>query len=116
MRNFTDQECWDLLTTAVEGGIGYWSVVVDSERAPDLSWVWVDLKIEDYESEEDDTVYRVDADKIRAAFTEIYAKQSIRSDLLDQMSEAIGDEMGAVDADVADCVVQWACFGGLVYG
>lgn len=117
----------DVLTTAVEGGIGYWSAVSeyrwDLEDPADTSVVVHeyddDLGINgDYKEEG----VRVDLDLIAkgigilkrsggvgSAFQSDYWKQFL-------LADRTNGEDGDYDAGTADCIVQAGMFGEVVYG
>lgn len=110
----TDAQLESVLTTAVEGGIGYWSVVTDCERRDDLSWVSVALEGTE-ETQEDFEPLTVRAVDLVPAIQKLMdGTIGLRSDLLAQIHSDEGIEY--VDSDVADCIVQIAAFGEVVYG
>lgn len=91
----------DLMTTAVEGGINYWAAVIDLTRDPDLNVL--KFKVTDLE---DEKIYSVDSIDMLHALQALIKACPWRARILD----------GDYDAEDADCVVQFACFGDLVYG
>lgn len=102
----------DILTTAVEGGIGYWSIITSAKRLEDLTWVEVTLESPD----EDFDPIVVKATQLEKAAREL-AKTPMRNDLMDSLKAALGyRDPGYIDATLADCIVQQAAFGELVYG
>jgi hypothetical protein len=106
----------DILTTAVEGGIGYWSIITSAKRLEDLTWVEVKIKGTP-ETEDDFDPMIVKATQLEKVARELAKGGRIRSDLTDQIKEALKyRDAGYIDADAADCVVQFAAFGELVYG
>lgn len=103
----------DLLITAVEGGINYWASV--SDYRPDEGSVTV-------HDEEDGDTYSVTTDTIATAVGKF-----MRGENGCQFIESAGDgqfklsnrtngEDGDYDAGDADCILQIACFGEVVYG
>lgn len=108
-------EAGDVMTTALEGGIGYWSEAVDIVRDADLTCVSYAL----YNTEENSSVpLHVTRQKVRDAWRKIATSRDLCSDYLEQMeinTEEPGDA-GGVDAGVADCIVQMAVFGEVIYG
>lgn len=122
----------DILTTAVEGGINYWAEVSDYTwdfDNPGVAFVRVYCI-------EDDDVIRVDAakrgdltppegvpvdiEKIAKAIARILDPQ-IPTDLSATNVKMIRDaskenDAGDVDADLADCIMQVAVLGDVIYG
>lgn len=88
------QDLKDVLTTAVEGGIGYWSVITNSLRDPDGSWVCVTLA----------PAYDDDFEPVTVDYSALrpFLKK--------------GFDAADIDAGDADCIVQKAAFGKVVYG
>lgn len=110
----------DVFTTAMEGGIGYWSVansyhyrnrVTDTD---DLDGFYAD--IEDFE--DDDKPYKITPDVIvRGLNLIVTGPVTLRSDLMGHI--LLGNKTndgGEIDADCADCIVQAGLFGEVVYG
>ncbi len=108
----------DILTAAVEGGIGYWSEVVDAKRDKDLGWKRVtlapslDLIVNEEVGDEwpADRKVVVTAGDCTAAAKRI-VKEKLANDRI--IGYITGDD---IDADAADCIVQVAVFGEIVYG
>lgn len=107
----------DVITTAVEGGTGYWAVV--------HAYKWVDLKpgevyavIEEIEDPQAPGRHRIDADLIaRGIGRVLYPGFRIRADLCELIRAADREaDAGLIDADGADVIVQAALFGEIVYG
>ena len=114
---------WEVFVTALEGGIGYWSVCTKYRWAlPDGS---EDLDgfhavIEETESGEDrPPVHRIDAKVILRGLQRLAAPGDGYRDVR-AVARAIlaGDEDATCDCDaeVADCIVQSGLFGDVVYG
>jgi hypothetical protein len=108
----TEQEARDILTTAIEGrGIQYWASdygVIYIERDPETLDI-TQAKITADNSKDEKKTYVVDTDLIKWAVIEI-AKSGT-------WGELIGDIVNEdVDADGADTIVQYACFGEVIYG
>jgi hypothetical protein len=106
----------DEFVTAIEGGIGYWSEVIqyDWDR-PD--WFAV---IEDIEGDQ----HRITEDTIRLGFQRLADGPNPRKGEVRSAARSLlysgGKDTEAwediQDADTADMVVQFALFGVLVYG
>lgn len=111
----------DILTTAVEGGINYWAEVSDYTwdfDNPGVAFVRV------YCIEDDDLTppegVPVDIEKIAKAIARILNPE-IPTDLSATNVKMIGDaskenDAGDVDADLADCIMQVAVLGDVIYG
>ena len=134
----------DLLTCGVEGGIGYWARIYDSERTPELDWVSITLvdhedasqalELEPFTGygELDDAVlkndpriekfkFTVTLDDIEKALEKLIASPAevkIHPSNIGQLivANATNGEDGDFDADSGDWLVQIACFGEVVYG
>ena len=127
----TDEDILDILTTAIEGGIGYWCCL-DNE---DPDWIaardqWKEEHKNDEDpvpcycdvayqvmkngkaikliDEEDNTVYEVTMEKFLqgcAKFTEYFGKDIHR--LIDESE---------FDANDADAIIQYSAMGDIIYG
>lgn len=105
--------CLDILSTAFEGGIGYWAIATNIAR--DAEGNYAAITLEDAEGEEDWS-HLVDCDAIhrgiQAVFDELRGTKVHRN----LLTAVINDDAGDIDADDADAIVQMACFGDVVYG
>jgi hypothetical protein len=127
----SDYEAETILTTAVEGGIGYWSLITDCERHRDpehpdyLSWISVDLVDAEDESEVFGTVNKQTIEKGVSLI--VSGKVKISNDLRAQVFTLLSDETWTdshgrtlpefdIDASAADCIVQAGLFGEIIYG
>lgn len=106
----------DILITAVEGGINYWAAV--NAYDPDAGKVTV------YELDDDGqtilSTTQVDDHQIGKAVRRILntdfdvaMADTYRKDVADAAKWL---DAGDIDAMLADCIVQVACFGRVVYG
>ena len=108
----------DVTTTALEGGIGYWSVC--------SSYKWKDVPetvaiIEEFDEgtgEPFGDKIRVDRALIEKGIKEILSGDTNTGQHMVKMVAvaSVTNDAGDVDADVADCIVQVGAFGKLVYG
>ena len=110
----TEQEARDILTTAVESGtygIAYWAAEhegFDYWRDPKTHDI-VRIKIVADNQKDEKKTYIVDTDLIKWAVIEI-AKSGTWNNLIGDIVEQ------DVDSDGADIIVQFACFGEVIYG
>jgi hypothetical protein len=123
----------DVITTAVEGGINYWSTVSG------YKWFFPDLDGGSAEHEEgmanayvtvhpedEDVSFYIDTEKIEEAINRILDAGPVGPNKSGGLLTRYGwsqvclaskeSDAGEIDADIADCIVQVACFGELVYG
>jgi hypothetical protein len=63
-------------------------------------------------------IVTVDKGKLERAWAVMVDQRPIRSDLVDQFVHAMQspDELPDIDADAADCLIQYALFGEVVFG
>lgn len=115
----------DIFTTALEGGIGYWSECCTyhwSKGGPDheADLVGFYAYIEETESGEDDpTVHRIDREVILRGLSRLFTGdyRGLHPSTAGRiMGAALGGDAGSIDASDADCVVQIGLFGEVVYG
>lgn len=110
---YTDEELSDILCTAVEGGIGYWSrvsAVNGGER-----YISVDLEPNE-DTDLDFGTTTINLKRLQQAIDHIVAARetvNLRSDIVKSI---VSGDPGDIDADGADAIVQFAMFGELVYG
>jgi hypothetical protein len=97
----------DIMCTAVEGGIGYFAVITDAKRTPDLDWV--EVTIEDAEGDDAFEPMTVKATAMEKAAREMIADDCIRQALKER-------DAGYIDSYDAQAVFQQAAFGEQVFG
>jgi hypothetical protein len=97
---------WDLMTTAVEGGIDYWGSVQDTTRDADLNVLKFTVVDREDEEDEEGKAYTVDAVKMLHGLQALLLQYPWRSRIVNE----------DYDAEDADCVVQMALFGEVMYG
>lgn len=107
----------DVMVTAVEGGIGYWSACTayhwEKDDKEDLDGFYAD--IED-DGEDEEFKFRIDAESVWKGIETLY-KQEGYEGVKKTLSHAIVDhDAGMIDAEIADCIIQAAVFGEVVYG
>jgi hypothetical protein len=109
----------EILTTAVEGGIGYWFQITDARRTEDLDWV----EITGRELSEDESGFDGPEHTIKASTLEAAARVMIRPDyglnpdMKDNIARMLRNrDATEIDSDEAEVIVQQATFGKIVYG
>jgi hypothetical protein len=109
----------EILTMAVEGGIGYWFQITDAKRTEDLDWI----EITGRELSEDESGFDGPEHTIKASTLEAAARVMVRPDyslnpeMKDNIARMLKNRDGAeIDSDEADVIVQQATFGRIVYG
>lgn len=126
------QDMMDLLCTAFEGGVNYWVTSIlgeggDTGKLPEgrtkieheYEWLAVggSLKI-GYDDEE--RLYRyLDQDKLQKGLQEWINRNSGQVVLITRIDGSLRDtalDLGNIDANDADKIVQFALFGKLVFG
>lgn len=108
----------DILTTAVEGGIGYFAAITDSKRTPELDWV--EVTVEDDEDPDDPAFEPV---TVKATQMEKAARQMVQDDynlngeMKANIREMLRDrDAGCIDSYEAQAIFQQAAFGQQVFG
>ena len=116
--NVTDENLTDILVCAFEGGINYWCgqvIVKDGDYkgancAASSIAKGSTLILVDAEEIEDDA--EINKEKMLKAI-EKYINEN-GTGIVDLDSKEL--DCGQIDAEVADCIVQLAAFGEVVYG
>jgi hypothetical protein len=114
MKTEREQYLDDILITAVEGGIGYWSV--------GRKYVWSDdgpTSVEIRQDDEDDAPWHlVDRSAIRKGIELVLSgEMSVHESYADTLRKAEREkDAGYIDAEIADMIVQAAVLGDIVYG
>lgn len=132
MRHLTVEDVDDIMTTAIEGGIGYWCVLDNTteswlkaeaqlkEKGIELYWGTVATKVllngdeicmydaeADEEDLQEDEIWNLDLQGfVRGC--KIYEQE--RGSLTKNLED------GNFDAVEADCLIQYALFGEIVFG
>ena len=124
MRKVANNVLLDVFTTAIEGGLDYWSVtekyywvLPGTEATPDLDGFYAEISSDtcDWPGK-----LRIDADVIYRGIVALASNATsanpqtclICKRVLDNIEDAVCD----VDADVADAIVQVGLFGAIVFG
>lgn len=123
----TVEDLEEIMTTAIEGGIGYWACLDNTacdwlearkqlrEEGKELFWGTVATRVllnggaivfEDAEGE-DNECWMLTLEGFRRG-CELYEKER------GSLTKALED--GSFDADDADCLIQYGCFGQVIFG
>lgn len=110
----------DVICTAVEGGIGYWSQVSNYRWGDEI-----ETTVRVHELDDDGTPDAIGVPitpaKVEEAIALILTKDSqydyihprVRSQIF---AASVENDAGDIDADLADIIIQVAMFGKIVYG
>lgn len=115
----------EVITSAVEGGTGYWAQVSQYQYTHNGELhVYCGEKVEGEIASatlvdmEDEKEYTIRVDDIARGIGRIrHEDAKINSTIRKSIMHAdIDNDAGEIDADGADCIVQFAVFSELVYG
>lgn len=115
--HYDDQFLEDIITIALEGGSNYWIDYIKDEKnekpkdVPTSIWVFDQLK--------KDKVIIICMENDERAFLNIKKLKWGVKKYFSDSNKLIGGltlDAGDYDTDMADCVLQYAVFGVLVYG
>jgi len=117
-----DRTCWDVMTTALEGGIGYWASARKILRHADdgtpdaFSIVSCEIREDGIDGDDPGDWLPLNADVIRKGIALLFDRQVCPEYLAESfVAETDADGGCAVDADAADAIVQLATLGCIVY-
>ena len=114
-----------IFTTALEGGIGYWSECEKYHWSKDKDGETDDLDgfFAVITPEEEEKSLRIDIDVIEKGLTLLADPTKIEALRVNKsifkicaVANATGEDEGDIDAEVADCIVQVGLFGEVIYG
>lgn len=120
--NLTEQDIRDIVIIALEGGIGYWACLDDtgaindgtpiSEQAADVLLTGGSLTFTDAEGDPDDPdteSWTLTLEKLLNGI-KLYFEQGCHVQVEDNTIDTCD-----IDANDADCIVQFALFGEVIY-
>jgi hypothetical protein len=111
----TDEECYDVMTTAVESGyygIGYWAEVIQELSRDEQLNITEFICSVDENEDGNYTHYTVTPETIRKGVNKILEPDfEIRADLV----QSLFPEWD-IDSESADCIIQAGLFGELKFG
>lgn len=107
----------DILTIAVEGGIGYWFQITSAERTDDLDWVAITGRELDDDGGFSGPEHTLHAKDLPSAADRLAKSGSVRADIASDIRRALREsDASYIDSEIADCIVQFAMLGDVVYG
>ena len=108
----------DVIVTAIEGGIGYWSVCHSYKWKDQSEVTAVIQEFDEWKNEPVGDKIKLDRKMVRRGIREILSGDTNCGDYLIKMVAAANatNDGCDIDADGADAIIQVACFGNLVYG
>lgn len=121
----SEQFIKDIMVTMVESGydsLFYWATLThierDSESYPHtIALLEDDEEYETQEEADNPTVHTLTRDMVAPAIEKIINKRLVGSELMHYLMRAVMDgDAGDVDATLADCILQVALLGEVVYG
>lgn len=109
---FDNQFLYDIMTTAVEGGISYWAGVRNLERDDELNVTSFTVTDDEHKT------YDIDTETLLAGIKMVFdARSEQHWPTLDQVCGYLQEEDACmIDADAADFIIQFTCFNDIVYG
>ena len=114
----TDEDIDDIMVSALEGGINYWCCRAEAvglplgEYASDQISRGGMLRLYD---REDESAYELTKEKLVKGIS-MYLENPTQSDVLEVIDHELRLDTSYVDADVSDCMVQYALFDDIIYG
>lgn len=107
----------DIITTAVEGGTGYWASVSDYEWVMEGESGWKPTTVILYDQEEDpDAPLALNIEKVANGINMLIAGYPTRYVTDYTLKGLAALDAGEIDSDAADAIVQCALLGEIVYG
>lgn len=111
-KQFTQQDAKNVIITAVEGGIGYWSQV--ENYYPGEGRVTI-LECE-YETIDGLDIFHVISTH-KITYKDVLNKKKEFQEYAQKNLPSIQPiDWEDIDAEVADCFIQFICFGEVIYG
>lgn len=107
----------DILITAVEGGITYWSSVVAYTHTEGPEHTRAEIAVDDEETDDAKRYRTVNLAVILDGVTKLLNRRAVNRRLLGYLRDAVsGNDAGHVDSDLADNIVQMGLFDEVRYG
>lgn len=113
-KEFTDDDLENIMITALEGGIGYWACLDNSDWSkqpadmPTSEYAWKILQdggtLHFLDEEDDGAEYFLDLNSLLDGIGKCIANKDWDGDI------------DNIDAIIADMIIQYAIFGSVIYG
>ena len=100
----------EIMQTAFGGGINYWATEVKGVDLNTFAYGLGEIDITD----EDGLTYSITVDDVYKGIEMYIEKGNYPYDIIDYYEREI--DMCQIDADVADMIIQYACYGNVIYG
>ena len=114
----TDDDIDDIMVSALEGGIVYWCYRAETVGKPQGKYASDQISrggtLRLYDRE-DENVYELTKEKLVKGIA-MYLENPTQSDVLEVIDHELRLDTSYVDADVSDCMVQYALFDDIIYG
>lgn len=114
----TDDDIDDIMVSALEGGIVYWCYRAETVGKPKGKYASDQISrggtLRLYDRE-DESVYELTKEKLVKGIA-MYLENPTQSDVLEVIDHELRLDTSYVDADVSDCMVQYALFDDIIYG
>lgn len=127
LKDQSAQMLTDIITTAVEGGIGYWSalVVYRWTEGPEHTHAKIVPATDEFDLHDDDGGELFSADEpaeitpevVRLGMERIInGEAKLRSDIVAAIAQSVAEQWGGhIDSEIADCIVQVGLFGETIW-
>jgi len=126
---FSNEDIDDILSSALEGGIGYWACLDNTtadwkvartelrKEKPDEIPTYEEVMIRLLENGK--SVHLIDTETIDDEEPDIYSFNA--DDLANGIKMSIENEhwrgdMDEIDSEIGDVIIQYACFGDIIFG
>jgi len=103
----------DVIITAVEGGIGYWSICDSYKRGNDKPTTAEIEELEEDGVTRTGNKFSINREMMKDAMDKALAERMLNKRAL---AAIIMEDAGDLDADDADSIVQIGCFGRVIFG
>lgn len=118
-RQFPLQLAADVICTAIEGGIDYWSdtIVYKRTEGPEHTYAQI-TKHEDLRDPDDPDHYTINTDVVVLGLTRLLSGDvDVDGTIMDYIHQSLDDKSAyMIDNDAADIIVQAGLFGKVLFG
>ena len=108
-----NQDDFECIIEMAGYGIGYWASAARI-KSSGCGGFYVGYDVTEDETEK---VFKLDRLAVEKAVAELFQKRPLNAAFMQGIDTLIRqDDASDVDANSADAIVQWACFGEVIYG